>query len=94
MTTTIKNVATLKGWMVLAGHPSIKTRTVLIGNVYNHPLFEDGECVRTSRITDILGTFVITRSGTLYLLEEPTQGYKIWLNQFGYEYDFNNPIIE
>ncbi len=43
----------------------------LHGEVFDHPSFQDGKTIGTSRIIDVNGNKITTKSGTMYLLGEP-----------------------
>ncbi len=43
----------------------------LHGDVYDRPSYEDGESISTTRIANVDGNVITTRSGSVYLLGEP-----------------------
>lgn len=64
------------------------------GKVYGRePRFPDGKEVITSRIVDVEGRKITTRSGSVYLLEgPPSEDYMVFLKKNGLEYDEDFPI--
>ena len=94
MTDEATEVVTLKGWVLAAKHPAIKKNQYrLFGVCWSHPRFRDGSSIRTSRILDVSGRYILTHSGTLYYLDDPIPEYIEFLHKHGYIYDPENPII-
>lgn len=57
---------------------------ILCGQVYGHPRFPDGDDINTSDIVNVNGREVTTRSGTLYILGEPSAKYVQWCKDKGH----------
>lgn len=71
--------------------PEIR-ETYLQGEVFGHPRVEDGKRVVTSAITLAGGLYVETRNNR-YLLGTPDPAYLKFLEDNGYEYFPDNPIV-
>lgn len=58
--------------------------SVLGGEVYGHPNFNDGDKVTTSRLVefDPKGKVAITASGSVYELGAPKKEWVSWLREF------------
>ena len=94
MTDEAKEVVTLKSWTLAAKSPVVKPgRGCIFGICWGHPRFDDGASIRTSRILDVSGRYVLTHSGTLYYLDDPIPEYIEFLHEHGYIYDPEIPII-
>lgn len=65
---------------------------VLSGQVYEHPHFEDGSNVTSSRILKVDGRTVTTYSGRVYTLGEPDPEYVEWCTEQRYDWNEDNPI--
>lgn len=50
--------------------------TGISGKIYGHPGFEDGHEIITSEIVGKKGNCVVTKSGSLYELDEPSPKYQ------------------
>jgi len=71
----------IENWFVTVGNdvtpytaPEMMSKS-LHGNVYGHPLFDDGEEITTSSIEGAQGGRVRTRSGSVYELGDPHPDY-------------------
>jgi len=76
------NHANLEDWSVIGlsvnpYKPPEQKVIHLMGRVYNHPRYEDGEDVLTSMVMHAEGREVITLN-TKYLLGKPHESYKDW----------------
>ena len=60
--------------------PTDNISCALAGKCYGHKGFTDGTSVISSRIKTVVGSIVITTSGTRYVLEEMHPDYKELLN--------------
>lgn len=69
---------TLRNWSLVSdGCPYIppeSRKIFLSGEVYGHEK-KDGSIIKTSYIVDVSGDLVITRSGSIYKLENPSEDY-------------------
>lgn len=64
----------------------------LSGIVTGHPKWADAHRVTTSRVVEVNGRIVTTRSGSIYRLGEVSENYLKWLTEHGYKHDPENPI--
>lgn len=64
----------------------------LFGKVYGHPRFDDGDKVTTSRIMEVNGKIVKTKSGSEYELKEPSESFLELLQELGFQYDYSGKI--
>ena len=78
-----RDVVTIEDWYIVGDESGIG---FLSGKVYNHPRFESGKFVTTSRIDtiDLDNRRVVTSSGTTYKLGTPEKGYVEYLKREGY----------
>ena len=60
----MKSTPQLENWVVIDHNG----QQCLAGDVFFHPLFDDGNNITTSSVVGKRGSFVITRSGSKYLL--------------------------
>jgi hypothetical protein len=94
MTDEAASVVTLKGWVLIARKPVLKRGVhFLMGMCWGHNRIPDGASIRTSRIVDVSGRYVATHSGTLYYLDDPGPEYIKFLQDHGYIYNPEEPII-
>lgn len=89
----------IENWSVVSSksnpYASPETASIrLTGNVYGHPRHYDGRFVETSRIISSSGPFVITRSGSHYILGEPCPKYLSWLEDYYPNIDLSNSLSE
>jgi hypothetical protein len=74
------NMPRLENWSLIASPdspyeaPELKTAH-LLGKVFNHHRFKDGELVRTSALQGRIADLILTASGSLYELGEPDENY-------------------
>lgn len=61
----MKQTARIENWYIIHG--------VMIGNVFDHPKFEDGTVIRTSTIVEQTSTHIETWN-TIYTLGDKIQG--------------------
>lgn len=71
--------------------PELMDRSIA-GNVFNHPHFDDGQTVITSRIVDAEGRKVFTLSGSEYQLGKIDRGYRAWLRKERPDWNWKKPI--
>jgi hypothetical protein len=94
MTDEAATVVTLKGWCLIGKVPSLKSGThILVGVCWGHHRIPDGSSIRTSKVSDVSGRYVATHSGTLYYLDDPIPEYIEFLQDHGYIYDPEDPIV-
>lgn len=62
----------LENWSLRVTNSGI----VLFGNVYDHPEYEDGQLIGTSRIMNTTKPFVYTYSGSVYELGKVSVEYE------------------
>lgn len=55
----------------------------LSGEVYDHPRFQNGTVVTTSRVNKINCRFITTKSGSLYWLGKPDPNFVKWCKEHG-----------
>lgn len=76
-----RTIYELENWSVVAEeNPYIppECQTVYLqGNVYNHPKFQNGERITTSRITKVEGRLIHTRN-SIYKLGHESDVYRQW----------------
>ena len=61
---------------------------ILMGDVVDHPRFEEGEHVRTSSVIGIdLPNKIVETKNTIYILGEPDSGFIEWLDERGQTLD-------
>lgn len=65
----------------------------LKGQVVDHPRFDDGKLIRTSRVIKATGRTVVTISGSVYELGDPEPGYVAWLKEQGLTFNPDHPIV-
>ena len=65
----------------------------LHGIVTCHPYKEDGHEVTTTRVVEVKGRVITTRSGTVYRLGKIHPTYRRWLKMAGIPYDPQCPIV-
>jgi hypothetical protein len=58
-------------------------RQFIQGDVYDHPRFPDGTRVTTSAIERVEGPYVITESGSAYIVGTPDPDYVEWCREQG-----------
>ena len=86
----------LENWAVCScGSPYTAPELItshLHGVVLNHPCFQMGSMVTTSRIVGINGRLITTKSGTVYELGRADCVYKAWCAANGVDIDEDRPI--
>jgi hypothetical protein len=93
------NNARLENWAVIGigsnPYQSPEQKSIfLMGEVYGHCCYKDGEEVMTSLVMHADGREVITRN-TKYLLGKANNNYKKWYNEIlGKELDENDPFCD
>jgi hypothetical protein len=77
----------IENWSVTSSQglydPPECSRVQLKGNVFDHPLHSDGKFVRTSDICQVNGSKVLTNSGSVYILGEPSEEYVDFCREVG-----------
>ncbi len=70
----------LDDWSVVSADPYSppEAGVFLHGRVSGHKRHEDGKYIRTSLVTYANGKYVVTYSGTTYLLGEPAADYVLY----------------
>lgn len=66
---------------------------MLVGKVTGHPKKPDGSRIRTSEVLRVECRLVLTASGTIYRLGEPSAEYRVWLAEHRPDWDPENPIV-
>lgn len=89
--------ARLDEWAVVYGAsnpftPPEAAPICLVGRVSGHPRKPDGTRIKTSDIIGVSGKRITTRSGTVYELGNPEEGYLAWLSANRPDWDPENPI--
>ena len=56
---------------------------LLQGIVYDHPKFQDGDKIVSSRIIKVNGPIITTKSGTVYHLGKPNPKFVQWCKDRG-----------
>jgi len=86
----------LQNWsMKLCGDPYTPPELCverLTGQVYGHPSQPDGKWCHTTRIIEVKGRIVTTRSGHVSRLGKIDRGYRRYLRQTRPDWDWRNPI--
>ena len=68
----------------------VATKLVLVGNVYNHPSFKDGELIKSAPIKKVdLARGLIRTSDKTYTLGAPHDQWVEWLHETKEDYDIN-----
>lgn len=67
--------------------------TCLNGIVTDHPRFDGSSKVTTTRVVEVNGRIVTTRSGSVYKLGTIDPEYREWLRENRPEWDYKNPIV-
>lgn len=58
-------------------------RFQILGQVFGHPKYHDGEVITTSYIFAINGCEIETHSGSIYRLGSPDPNYMLWCQENG-----------
>lgn len=67
-------MAKLRNWAIVGGLKMTtggEERMSLLGRVFEHRRFEDGETVRSAPIVCVEGDAIVTKTGTVYHLDGP-----------------------
>ena len=88
----------LHNWKTVAsnGSPYRAPETIglcLKGDVYGHEKFRNGDCVRTSRVTEVKGRTVFTMSGSVYKLGRIDPLFRKFLKRHRPNWNWRNPIV-
>lgn len=77
----------IENWSVVGDPDPYKApelhRQRIQGEVFGNSKFEDGKFIRTSDIGKVDGSEVITVSGSVYTLGEPSPDYVSWCRENG-----------
>lgn len=73
----MENVVLLENWSMVSGrYEAPELGFSFHGNVYGHPIFNDGDGVTTTKIIDMKDNVFYTRSGTKYKLGKTDPEYE------------------